>query len=139
VAADEALINRLETISTGERMSLAHRGSGRVAGELLLDPEARVIHAALENSRLTESSVIKALMRTGAPPAFVEGVCHHSRWSVRREIRIALLRNEKTPLARALEFARSLPPPLLREILHGSRLPTSIKSCLLKDAAERSL
>ena len=70
-----------------------------------------MIHAALENSRLTESAVIKALMRRNAPEAFVRAVCHHSKWSPRREIRIALLRNGKTPLSRALEFSRSLPPP----------------------------
>jgi len=49
-----------------------------------------------------------------------------------------LLRNEKTPLARALEFARSLPAGLVREILQGSRLPVNTKSHLLKDVAERS-
>ncbi len=133
VAAEEALLNRLETISSGERLSLAHRASARVAGALLVDPEVRVIHAALENSRLTEASVIKALMRRKAPAAFVEAVCRHPKWSLRREIRIALLRNAKTTLARALEFARSLPPALVREILQGSRLPANLKSCLLKD------
>ena len=67
MAAEESLINRLERLSQGERLSLAHRASGRVAAVLLLDPEPRVIHAALENSRLTESAVIKALMRRDAP------------------------------------------------------------------------
>ena len=133
MAAEESLINRLERLSQGERVTLAHRASGRVAAALLLDPEARVIHAALENSRLTESAVIKALMRRDAPAAFVSAVCHHPKWSPRREIRIALLRNEKTPLARAVEFARSLPPALVREILQGSRLPVVMKSSLLKD------
>lgn len=137
MAAEESLINRLEKISQGERLSLAHRASGRVAAALLLDPEPRVIHAALENSRLTESAIIKALMRRDAPAAFVAGVCHHSKWSPRREVRIALLRNEKTALARAVEFARSLPPALVREILHGSRLPAATKASLLKDVERR--
>lgn len=136
-AADESLINRLETISTGERLALAHRASGRVAGALLLDPEARVIHAALENSRLTESAVIQGLTRYDAPAAFVEGACRHAKWSVRREIRIALLRNKKTPLARALEFARTLPATLVREILKGSRLPANVKAYVMTELEHR--
>ncbi len=58
LAADEALCNRLETISSGERLTLAHRGSGRIAEALLGDPEVRVVQAALETSRLTESSIV---------------------------------------------------------------------------------
>ena len=75
LAAEESLINRLERLSQGERLSLARRTSGRVAAALLLDLESRVIHAALENSRLTESAVIKNLMRRDAPAAFVSAVC----------------------------------------------------------------
>jgi hypothetical protein len=138
LAAEESLINRLERLSPGERLSLARRASGRVAAVLLLDAVSRVIHAALENSRLTESAVIKALMRRNAPEEFVSAVCHHSKWSPRREVRIALLRNGKTPLSRALEFSRSLPPAVVREILHGSHLPAATKKGLSKDVAERS-
>jgi hypothetical protein len=138
MAAEESLINRLERLSQGERLSLARRASGRVAAVLLLDTESRVIHGALENSRLTESAVIKALMRRSAPEEFVSAVCHHSKWSPRREIRVALLRNRNTPLSRALEFSRSLPPAVVREILHGSHLPAATKRGLLKDVAGRS-
>jgi len=137
LAADEVLCNRLETISSGERLTLAHRGSGRIAEALLGDPEVRVVQAALENSRLTESSIVKVLARRDSSSTCVEAVCHHPRWSLRREIRIALLRNEKTPLARAAEFARGLPPALLREILHSSRLPENVKSYLSVDLAKR--
>ena len=138
MAADEALCNRLESISTGERLSLARRASTRVAGALLHDREGRVIHAALENSRLTEATVVKALLGANAPGALVEAVSHHPQWSSRREVRVALLRNEKTPMARALEFARSLPPREVREILHNSRLPAHIKAYVLKDQQQRA-
>jgi hypothetical protein len=133
MAAEESLINRLERLPQGERLSLANRASGRVAGVLLRDPELRVIRAALQNSRLTESEVIEALMRRDSPAALVAAVCHDTKWSPRREVRVALLRNEQTPLARALEFARSLPAALVREILQDSRLPAATKSCLLND------
>jgi hypothetical protein len=132
-AAEEALLNRLETISLGQKVSLARRASARVAGALLLDAEPRVILAALENPQLTEPSVIRALAHRDASAAFVHTVCRHSKWSLRREIRIALLRNKNTPLARALEFARALAPPIAREVLQASSLPDNIKSHLLKE------
>jgi hypothetical protein len=50
---------------------------------------------------------------------------------------MALLRNAHTPLARAIEFARRLPAPVLRDALHASRLPEKIKSYLRKELRER--
>ena len=135
--ADELLVARLASITLGERIALARRSSAMVAAALLLDKESRVWQTALENPRLSESAIVKALLRPGATPAFVKAVCHHAKWSVRPEIRMALLRNEYTPLARALEFARRLPPAQLRDILHASRLPEKIKSYLRKDWRSR--
>jgi hypothetical protein len=132
-AADEMLVTRIASITFGERISLARRCSGSVAAALLLDKETRVWKVALENPRLTEAAVIKALLRTNTPPALVEAICHHARWSVRHEIRMALLRNEKTSLARALEFARTLSAPQLRDVLYNSRLPEKVKEYLRKD------
>jgi hypothetical protein len=135
--ADELLISRLSSITLGERISLARRSSATVAAALLLDKESRVWQAALENTRVTEAAIVKALQRPGATTAFVEAVCRHSKWSLRHEIRIALLRNRHTPLARAIEFARRLPPPLLRDVLHVSRLPEKIKEYLRRDLRDR--
>ena len=135
--ADELLVARLASITLGERISLGRRSSEMVAGALLVDKETPVWQAAMENPRLTESAMIKALQRSGAMPAFVEAVSHHAKWSVRPEVRLALLRNAHTPLARAIEFARRLPPAQLRDILHTSRLPEKIKSYLRKNAEAR--
>lgn len=131
--ADELLVSRLASVTLGERIALARRSSPMVAAALLLDKEARVWQTALENPRVTEAAIVKALLRPAATPAFVKAVCHHAKWSLRPEIRMALLRNEYTPMARALEFARRLPPAQLRDILHASRLPEKIKAYLRKD------
>jgi hypothetical protein len=136
-AADETLCNRLETLASGERLTLAHRGSGHIAEALLADAETRVMQAALQNSRLTESSIVRALTRADAPAALVEAVSHHAQWSLRREVRVALLRNARMPMARAVEFARTLPAALVREILQNSRLPANVKEYLLADITKR--
>jgi len=131
-AAEEVLVTRLDTISAGEKLSLARRASGRIAEQLLLEKEPRIVETALQNSRLTEASIVRVLARTQTPPALIHAVCHHPQWSQRREVRIALLRNEKTPLAKALEFAQSLSQAMLQEILKQSALPSAVKNCLLK-------
>jgi len=147
VAVDDVLISRLKTVTIGERLTLARRASGRVAAALLLDVETigtkiidaktaaretQVMQAALENPRLTEALVINSVLRPAASAALVDAVAQHAKWSCRREIRAALLRTEHLSLARALEFSREIPAPLLHELLTASRLPAQIKDQLLR-------
>jgi len=154
VAVDDVLISRLKTVTTGERLTLARRASGRVAAALLLDVEitsdkiidakavareTRVMQAALENPRLTEPLVINSVLRPAASAALVHAVARHAKWSLRREIRAALLRTEHLSLARALEFSQEIPAPLLPELLASSRLPAKIKEQLLREGETSSL
>lgn len=133
VAADEILVTRLKTVSLGERLALARRGSNRLAGAMLLDGDARVMQIALENARLTETQVIQSVLRPEARSALVQAVAHHPKWSYRREVRMALLRTEYLSLARTLEFSHGLPAPLLRDLIHSSRLPARIKEQVLRE------
>jgi hypothetical protein len=154
VAADDVLISRLKTVTIGERLTLARRGSGRVAAALLLDVESRggtivdrkikdaetvsretrVMQTALENPRLTEGLVINSVLRPAASAALVSAVAQHVKWSPRREVRAALLRTEHLSLARALEFSQEIAASLLRELLASSRLPAQIKDQLIHES-----
>ena len=58
-AAEEVLISKLASISSGERETLARRSSGRVAAALLLDKEERIMQAALANPQMTEVSIVR--------------------------------------------------------------------------------
>jgi len=116
---------------------LAKRGSTRIAAALLLDKEPAVMQAALVNPFMTEVWIVKAIMSKDATPALVSEVAHHVKWSLRKEIRIALLKNDMTPLARVLAFAQSMSAPVLREVLATSRLGAKVKEYLTKELENR--
>ncbi len=136
-AAEDQIVLRLETTSAGERLTLAKQGSNRVAEVLLCDPESRIVEAALLNPRMTEASIVKALDRENAPTHFVDRACRHPKWSLRRDVQLALLKSAHTPLARVLAFVRAFSTHTIKDILKHSRLPATVKMYLLEELSER--
>jgi hypothetical protein len=116
LAGEEVILTRLSNTSAGERLTLAKRGSKRLAAALLLDSDTRVMEAALRNSRMVEGSIVRALQSPKATPMLVEAICRSSQWSVRREVQIALLRNSHTPLTCARQYLRELPAKVLEDL-----------------------
>jgi hypothetical protein len=137
LAMEQTLIARLESLTAGERLTLAHRGPGGLITALLLDTDERVVRAALENPNMSEERLVRALMHVNAPEALVLAVCRHSKWSLRRDVRIALLLNPNTPLAHLLAIAQSLPAAVLRDLLQHAAMNPSIKSYLSKELERR--
>src|SRR3954471_7483075 len=133
MALEQAIIDRIDTVSLGERLTLAKLGSTRVAEALLCDPEARVLELALNNSHLTEANVVRTLMRDPVDQRFVQAVARHSKWSLRTDVRCALLRNPGTPMAVALKIAQVLPADVARDALYSSNLPHSVKTYLMAE------
>jgi hypothetical protein len=88
--AEECIVGKLPTITVGERLTLAKRGSTRIAAALLTDAEGRVRDAALKNPRMTEMWVVRALMKPGTPRGLIDTVQRHPKWSCRVEVRRAL-------------------------------------------------
>ena len=129
---EETIVSRLESVSAGERLTLARRSSTRVTAALLLDAEQRIVAAALDSPYLTETWIVKALMRDDATPHLALLVVKHAKWSLRREVKLALLRNPHTPLARAIAIADSLSPREVRQALDLSRLPANVRAYLEK-------
>ncbi|HWR35503.1 MAG TPA: hypothetical protein VN622_06500 [Clostridia bacterium] len=127
IVTEETIVARLEGVSAGERLSLAKQATTRVASALLADTEARVMQAALASARMTEAAVTKAIMREDAPAQLVHAVCAHPKWSLCRDVQLALLRSEFTPLAKAIQFAQALPLREMRDVLSHSRLPRNVK------------
>ncbi len=137
-AAEEALVARLATISSGERFTLAKRSSGRVAAALLLDKEERVVQAALANPQMTEAWIVKALKAGTGTELLAPVVCRHQKWSHRHDVKAALLGNQHTPFAKVVQFAAELPLNALKEVLRNTRLAPNVKRQLQSALEKRT-
>jgi hypothetical protein len=139
ISVEQSIMDRLENMSLGERISMAKRGSTRIAERLLSDPEKAVIELALVNPFLTEACVVRTLMNGDKIDVrFVELVARHPKWSLRTEVRAALLRNPKTPMTVALQIVHSIPADVARDALFNSNLPNSVKAYLMAEIQHRN-
>ena len=129
-AAEEVLMARLGTLSSGERLSLAKQASGRVAAALLTEKEDRVIQAALLNPRITEPHIVKALKAEAGTEVLAPAVARHQKWFHRTEVKAALLGNRYTPFARAVQIASELPLHALKDVLRNARLSPNVRGYL---------
>jgi hypothetical protein len=138
-SAEEVLIGRLGSISSGERITLAKRSSGRVAAALLLDKEERIMHAALANPQMTEMYIVRALKAETGTELLAPAISRHQKWSFRNDVKAALLGNKNTPAARLIHLAGELPISLIKDVLRNGRLSSQAKNSLVAVLEKRDL
>jgi hypothetical protein len=129
---EDTLLARRDEMALGQRVTLARQGSCRLAGGSLDDPDARVIRAALDNPTLTEPAVVVALQRSGASEALPVAVMEHRRWSQRRGVKLALLRNTHLSLARFAALLPEVSQRDLKELMTDPRVAPNVRSYLAK-------
>ncbi len=137
--AEEALIGKLASISSGERATLARRSSGRVAAALLLDKEERIMQAALANPQMTEIFIVRALKAEHGTELLAPAVSRHQKWSYRNDVKAALLGNKNTPSGRLIHLAAELPVNLIKDVLRSGRLSSHSKNSLLAVLEKRGV
>jgi hypothetical protein len=114
--AEEQLIARLPQLPLGQKVTLARRGPGRVAGALLAEGHEQVLSIVLDNTNLTEAHVLKALSRPKITPRVVEAVSRHAKWSHSYNVRLALVRQPSTTLSTVLAYLPELTVSDLKEL-----------------------
>lgn len=125
--AEEALKTRLLDMAEGEIVALARRASPGVVAELTRSRSPRVLAALLGNPRVRERDVVRIASGEEAPPETLRRVVRHPDWSVRRAVRVALLRNPRTPVADALHLLAGLAPPDLERMVRDEEVPRIVQ------------
>ncbi|HEY7746459.1 MAG TPA: hypothetical protein VIA07_08980 [Desulfuromonadales bacterium] len=114
-AAERQVLQRLANTPLGNKLILARRGTATLVGELLKEGEPRLMEACLENPRLKEVSLLQFLGGPKADAETISMVARHPRWKNRPNLRLAILKNRRTP---SIWFTLFL-PRLVTSDLHG--------------------
>jgi len=136
--ADEIIITRVPHLAVGEKLTLARRGSSRVAGALLAEGHPQAIKLALANAFLTESQVLKVLAKPAVPERVVGAIAHHPKWSCQYNVRAALVRNAHTPVGVVRAFLPNLTLRDLKDIVTLESLAPHLRKAIKQELARRT-
>jgi hypothetical protein len=138
ISAEEQLIARLPQLPLGQKVTLARRGPGRVAGGLLAEGHPQIIDVVLDNPHLTEAQVLKVLSREKLPHAAVQAISHHRKWSCEYNVRLALIRHPASTLSTILAFLPQLTVSDLRELASPGIVSESLRKYLQAEIERRT-
>lgn len=136
--AEEIVVARIPHLPLGEKLTLARRGPARVAGALLAEGHAQTVKLVLANTFLTESQILKVLSKPGVPERSVAAISQHAKWSKRYNVRLALVRNSKTPVSVVLEILPDLTSGDLKEIAALDSLAPHLQKYIQQEQAKRA-
>jgi hypothetical protein len=135
--AEEQLVARLPQLPLGQKITLARRGTARVAGALLAEGHTQVLSIALDNPGLTEAQVLKALSRENLPVGVVKAVAQHRKWSHTYNVRLALVRHPGSTLSTILAYLPELTVSDLRELAAPGIVSENLRKYLLAEILQR--
>ncbi len=122
LAAERIILTRLPVLPLGEKITLARRGTATVVGELLKEGVPQVLEACLASPRLKEVAIFQFLNSAKASAESISTIARHPRWKDRPNLRLAILRNPKTPGIWYTLYLGRLSPADLRGLLQSKRL-----------------
>jgi hypothetical protein len=127
LAPERALRTAGKPLTLGERKSLARTRRRDLIIQVVRDPHPDVIAILLVNPHVIEADVVQIAARRPAVPETLLRVAEHPRWSLRQQVKRALVWNPATPLDVAIRMATTLRTADLREIAADETLPAPLR------------
>lgn len=122
----------IRRLNVSEKMRLATR-AGRLERQILLrDNSPQVLMGLLTNPRIDEQEVRDLVRSPHAASGVLQHVAKDRRWSTNYEIRLALVRNPKTPTPLAQRLLTTLRKPDLQTLAKSPNVREAIKGAALR-------
>lgn len=139
LAAERAIIQRLPTTPLGNRLTLARRATATVMQALLKEGDPRIFEACLGNPHLKEGAIFQFLNCAAATADTISMVARHPRWQTRPNLKLAILKNPRTPLIWYNLWLPNLPAGEVKNLLSSQRLSGPQKKAVKEELNRRGL
>ncbi len=110
-----------------KRLELAAAAGKEEMQEYVHDPSSRVLKSVLQNRNITEQEVLTIANRKNITGDILEMIAKEKRWSESYPVRLALVRNPRSPLFVSLSAARFLRVFDLEEITRSRYIPVVLR------------
>jgi hypothetical protein len=138
MVAERSIIQRLPSQPLGNKMTLARRGTSAVVESLLREGVPPLVEACLDNPHLKEGSVHQFITASTSTAETISMVARSGRWKGRPNIRLAILKNPRTPAIWFTMFLPGLPQSTVRELLSVPRLTFAQKELVRRALGRRA-
>jgi len=125
--AERQLTDKIRELTAGEKTTIARTGPRTVIHLLLHEDDVRLFQALLQNPNMMEVDILIRINDELTPSEILRAIGSDYKWSMRYAIRLALVRNNKTPLPLALSFLSKLRKSDLRALNKTSATRELIK------------
>ena len=127
-AVERTLIQRIQTMTVGERIKLALHGNREARMLLLRDSNRLIRRFVLKNPRVNDDEIIAISKNRSADDEVLRIICESREWTKNYQIRLALVTNPKTPLVLAMRFISTLYERDIRALAKSKNVSATIST-----------
>lgn len=132
------ITEKAASLPSGVKIALAKRSSANVILFLMEHGDRNVIRACLDSPVITETHLCTVINRSLVNPILIHLISEHLKWSLRYQVKYALIRNSHTPLIHVTRFIPEMITHDLRELYSSNRITASVKPYIYSELNVRS-
>ncbi|MCK8601241.1 hypothetical protein [Desulfoferrobacter suflitae] len=129
---EETLFQKVQRMSTAEKVRFASRGDKEVRSLLIRDGERTIQMAVVNNPRISDGEIVSIAHSRNIHEDVLRKIAASREWIKLYPVRVALVQNPKTPMTIALRLLQTLMQKDLRAIGKSKNVPNAIARAALR-------
>ena len=126
------LAQRVMKMSITEKIKLATVGNKEARGLLIRDTNRLVAVAVIRSPRITDGEVLRIAQNRAVLDDVLRVIYGNREWTKQYPVKLALVKNPKTPLAISLRFLSTLREGEIKNLARDRNIPSSVQTSAKK-------